>query len=98
MEIEKGKTSKIRKESHPVAKEVTEQLKAFTRTKKMLINALAERDKTIPELATELQIPEDVVLYNIMSLIKYNVIETGEVDDMEEYFYYKIKTDGKNKS
>ena len=98
MEVEKGKTAKYLKESHPVPKEVKEQLKYFTRTKKMLINALKEGDKTVPQLADELNLPSDEVMYQLMSLLKYGFVETGEIDDMDEYFTYKIKSDGKNKS
>jgi len=91
MEVEKGKTAKYLKEKHPVPKEVTEQLKYFTRTKKSLLNALKESDKTVPQLAEELKLPKNEVMFQLMSLLKYGLVETGEVDDMDEYFYYKIK-------
>ena len=91
MEIEKGKTAKYLKEKRPVPKEVTEQLKYFTRTKKQILNALKESDKTVPQLAEELQMSKDEVMFQLMSLLKYGFIETGEIDDMDEYFFYKIK-------
>ena len=91
MEIEKGKTAKYLKEKRPVPKEVTEQLKYFTRTKKSILNALKEDEKTVPQLAKELNIPTDEVMFQLMSLLKYGFIETGEIDDMDEYFFYKIK-------
>ena len=96
MDIEKGKTAKYLKEKHPVPREVTEQLKYFTRTKKSILNALKEGDKTIPQLAKELNMPTNEVVFQLMSLLKYGFVETGEIDDMDEYFYYKIKSDGKN--
>ena len=96
MEVEKGKTAKYLKEKHPVPREVTEQLKYFTRIKKSILNALKEGDKTIPQLAEILAIPKDEVVFQLMSLLKYGFVETGEIDDMDEYFYYKIKSDGKN--
>jgi len=96
MDIEKGKTAKYLKEKHPVPREVTEQLKYFTRIKKSILNALKEGDKTIPQLAEILAIPKDEVVFQLMSLLKYGFVETGEIDDMDEYFYYKIKSDGKN--
>ncbi len=96
MEVEKGKTAKYLKEKRPVPREVTEQLKYFTRIKKSILNALKEGDKTIPQLAEILAIPKDEVVFQLMSLLKYGFVETGEIDDMDEYFYYKIKSDGKN--
>ena len=98
MEIEKGKTAKYLKEKRPVPKEVTEQLKYFTKTKKSILKALKEGDKTVPHLAEELNMPKDEVLFQLMSLLKYGFVETGEMDDMDEYFYYKIKNNGKDKS
>jgi predicted ArsR family transcriptional regulator len=96
MEVEKGKTAKYLKETHPVPKQVTEQLKYFTKTKKTILNALKEGEKTIPQLANELNIAKEEVVFQLMSLLKYGFVETGEMDDMDEYFYYKIKSNGKN--
>lgn len=98
MEVEKGKTAKYLKEQHPVPKEVTEQLKYFTKTKKALLNALKEEHKTVPMLAEELGMPKEEVLFQLMSLLKYGFVEPDEMDDMDEYFYYKIKSNGKNQS
>ena len=84
-------TAKILKEKRPVPKEVTERLKYFTKTKKLILNALKEEDKTVPQLADELNIPPDEVMFQLMSLLKYGQVQTGEQDDMDEYFYYKIK-------
>ena len=84
-------TARILKEHHPVPKEVTERLKYFTKMKKQILTALREGDKTIPQLSDELGIPADEVMFHLMSLLKYGEVETGEIDDMDEYFYYKIK-------
>ena len=91
MEIEKGKTAKYLKAKRPVPKEVTEHLKYFTKIKKSIMTALKEGDKTVPQLAEKLKIPKDEVMYQLMSLLKYGFVETGEIDDMDEYFSYKIK-------
>ncbi len=98
MEIEKGKTAKYLKEKRPVPPEVTEHLKYFTKMKKLLLNALKEGEKTVPQLSEELKLPKDEVMFQLMSLLKYGFVETGEIDDMDEYFYYKIKSNGKDKS
>ena len=96
MEVEKGKTAKYLKTKRPVPKEVTEQLKYFTKMKKQLLTALKEGSKTVPQLATELNLPKKEVMFQLMSLLKYGFVETGEIDDMDEYFSYKIKSNGKN--
>ncbi len=98
MEIEKGKTAKYLKAKRPVPGEVTEQLKYFTKTKKLLLQALKEKQKTVPQLAEELNMPKEEVMFQLMSLLKYGYIEAGETDDMDEYFYYKMKRHGKNQS
>ncbi len=98
MEAEKGKTHKYLRERRPVPKEVTEQLKVFTKTKKSILNALKEGDKTIPQLSEVLNMPKEEVMFQLMSLLKYGFVETGEIDDMDEYFYYKVKDNGKDKS
>jgi len=96
MEIVKGKTAKYLKEKRPVPKTVTEHLKQFTKTKKNILNALKESDKTVPQLAEALKMPKDVIMFQLMSLLKYGFVETGEIDDMDEYYFYKIKGHGKN--
>ena len=96
MEPEKGKTAKYLKTKRPVPKEVTEQLKQFTKAKKSILNALKEGDKTIPQLAETLKMPADEVVFQLMSLLKYGFVETGDMDDMDKYFYYKLKQNGKN--
>lgn len=98
MEIEKGKTAKYLKEKRPVPKEVTERLKYFTKIKKAILEAIKEEHKTVPQLAEKLNLTKDEVLFHLMSLMKYGYVEPDEMDDMDEYFYYKIKGNGKNKS
>ena len=96
MKVEKGKTAKYLKQTRPVPKEVTEQLKQYTKSKKLLLTALKEGDKTIPQLSAELNLPTDKVMFQLMTLLKYGFVEVGEIDDMDEYFYYKIKSNGKD--
>lgn len=94
MEIIKGKTIKYIKEKRTVPKAVKDELKQFNQMKKALLSALKESPKTIPQLAEILQLPKDVVMFNLMSLLKYGFVEAGEIDDKDEYFYYKIKDNG----
>jgi DNA-directed RNA polymerase specialized sigma subunit len=91
MEIEKGKTFKYLREKHEVPQEVKDQLKEFNRIKKEILEALKENDLTIDQLSQKLNMPKPDVVYYLMSLVKYGLVEIGEVDDMDEYFTYKLK-------
>jgi DNA-directed RNA polymerase specialized sigma subunit len=91
MEIEKGKTFKYLREKREVPQEVKDQLKEFNRIKKAMLDALKESDLTIDQLTQKLNMPKSEVVYYLMSLIKYGFVQTGVVDDMDEYFTYKLK-------
>jgi DNA-directed RNA polymerase specialized sigma subunit len=91
MEVEKGKTAKYLREKRPVSQEVKDNLKEFNSIKKAILDALTESDLTIVELTQKLNMPKHEVVYYLMSLIKYGFVQTGAVDDMDEYFSYKLK-------
>ncbi|MCX6236129.1 MAG: hypothetical protein NTX93_01415 [Bacteroidia bacterium] len=91
MEIEKGKTFKILKEKREVSLEAKDNLKQFSRIKKSILDALKESDLTIEQITQKLDLPKYEVVFYLMSLVKYGFVQTGEVDDMDEYFTYKIK-------
>lgn len=64
----------------------------FVRMKNKISDVLETGFKTIPELAEATNLPIHEVTYNIMSLRKFGyIIETGEVDDLDEYCFYKLK-------
>ena len=96
MEVEKGKTAKYLREKQPVSEQVKDELKKFNKKKKALLTALKDGEKTVPQLAKELELQTDEVMYQLMSLLKYGFVEAGTIDDMDEYFTYKIKSNGKN--
>jgi predicted transcriptional regulator len=91
MEIEKGKTFKYLRDKREVPQAVKDQLKNFNRIKKAILDALKEDDLTIDLLTQKLNMPKPEVVYYLMSLVKYGLVQTGEVDDMDEYFTYKLK-------
>ena len=91
MEVEKGKTAKYLREKRPVSQEAKDNLKKFNSIKKAILDALTESDLTIVELTQKLNMPKHEVVYYLMSLIKYGFVQTGDVDDMDEYFTYKLK-------
>jgi len=91
MEVEKGKTIKYIKEEKAVSDNVKQNLKEFARLKKLIKNALKEGPKTIPQIAETTGLKDYTVTYYLMTLRKYGEVETGEIDDMDEYFFYQLK-------
>jgi len=91
MEIEKGKTVKYLKDKRQVSQAAKDNLKEYLRVKKAIMDALKDNDLTINDLTKKLQMPRHEVVYYLLSLVKYGFVQTGEIDDMDEYFLYKLK-------
>jgi len=91
MEIEKGKTFKYLRDKREVSQAAKDNLKKFNRIKKTVLDALKENDMTIDQLTKILYMPKDEVVFYVMSLVKYGFVQTGTIDDMDEYFSYKLK-------
>lgn len=91
MEVEKGKTAKyLREKLGGVPEQAKENLKAFNRIKKLMLEALATEELTIKQLSEKLNMPTDEVMYHLLSLVKFGFVKVGEIDDMDEYYSYKI--------
>jgi DNA-directed RNA polymerase specialized sigma subunit len=91
MEVEKGKTFRYLREKREVSQAAKDNLKHFTRIKKDILDALKEKEMTIAELTEKLGMPKYEVVFYLMSLVKYGQVQTGSIDDMDEYFTYKLK-------
>jgi predicted transcriptional regulator len=91
MEIEKGKTYKYLQQKKEVSQETKDNLKQFTKIKKAILGALQEKEMNIAELSQKIDMPKHEMVYYLMSLIKYGFVQTGTLDDMDEYFTYKLK-------
>ena len=94
MEIEKGKTYKYLREKREVSQSAKDNQKQFSKIKKAILEFLQEGDLTIEELTKKLNMPKHEVVYYLMSLVKYGLVQTGAVDEMDAYFSYKLKTNG----
>jgi predicted Rossmann fold nucleotide-binding protein DprA/Smf involved in DNA uptake len=91
MEVEKGKTAKyLREKLGGVPEQAKENLKEFSRIKKQMLEALATDELTIKQLADKLNMPTDEVMYHLLSLVKFGFVKVGEIDDMDEFYSYKI--------
>jgi DNA-directed RNA polymerase specialized sigma subunit len=91
MEVEKGKTFRYLREKREVSQAAKDNLKHFTRLKKDILDALKEKEMTIAELTEKLGMPKHEVVFYLMSLVKYGQVQTGSIDDMDEYYTYKLK-------
>ena len=87
----KTKTIKIIKETRKVPKHVSDSRKQYVQIRKTILEALKDEGKTIPQIAKETNTPLDVTTYYLMSLIKFGEIAVEGIDDMDEYFIYKLK-------
>lgn len=85
------KTIDIIKEKRQVSDSVKRDMKAFNKLKKQILKSIETDQKTIPEIAKEIGVDMDVVTYSLMTLIRYGFIEASEIDDNDEYYYYKLK-------
>ena len=90
MEAESGKTAKYLREKQGVPEHVKEELKEFNRIKRAITDTLKEEELTIAQLSEKLQMPKHDVMYYLMSLVKYGIVATGEIDDRDEYYSYKL--------
>lgn len=91
MDNEKGKTYKYLREKREITQAAKDNQKQFSKIKKSILEALQESDLTIEQLTQKLNMPKHEVVYYLMSLVKYGFVQTGAVDDMDEYFSYKLK-------
>ena len=89
--MEKKKTIDVIKEKRTIPETLKEKRKEFNDVKKQIKKALGEEPKTIPQIAVETGISSQVITYTLMTCRKYGEIETGELDDMDEYFTYQLK-------
>ena len=87
----KIKTINILKETRTVPAHVLEGRKKYVRIRKAILEALKEEGKTIPQIAeaTELSSPETT--YYLMTHLKFGDVEVEGIDDMDEYYIYKLK-------
>lgn len=91
MEIEKGKTFRYMREKREVSQAAKDNQKKFNRIKKTILEALQESDLTIDQMTQKLNMPKEEVVFYLMSLLKYGYVQTSGMDDMDEYFSYKLK-------
>ncbi len=83
------------KEKMKVPDELQDMLKEYNKLKRTILKTIKTEAKTIPQIAEEANLSQDLTTYHVMTLLKYGQIEAGDIDDMDEYYYYKAKGKGK---
>lgn len=96
MSTERIMTFKILREKRKVSDRVKENLKQFNKDKKAILEALGKGDMTIVQISNETGMPKDKTMYILMSLVKFGFVSAGTVDEMDEYFTYKLKRNEQN--
>ncbi len=85
-----GKTIEIIKTKRKVPEALRQRHKEYLGLRKKIREALADGEATIPQISQKTGIPADQVVFLVMTLRKYDEIVAGDMDDMDEYYYYKL--------
>jgi len=85
------KTIQIIKETRKVPESVTENRNKFIKIRKNILEALKDGGKTIPQIADATKLPLFETTYYLLSLHKFGEVIVEGIDDMDEYFIYKLK-------
>jgi len=96
MSTERIMTVKILREKRKVSDRVKENLKQFNKEKKAILDALGKGDMTIAQISKETGMAKDKTMFILMSLVKFGFASAGTVDEMDEYFTYKLKKNEQN--
>lgn len=84
-------TIKKLKEERNIPDSLKEEVKEFGRINRAITNALKKGPKTIPQIADITKLETHKVTFHLMTLLKYGKIEAGDIDDMDEYYFYELK-------
>jgi DNA-binding transcriptional regulator YbjK len=87
----KIKTINIIKETRKVSPQVTEGRKKYIRIRKAILEALKDEAKTIPQIAESAQLPLSETTYYLMTLLKFGDVVVEGIDDMDQYYIYKLE-------
>jgi len=74
-----------------VSPEVKEKQKEYRQIRKSILKELEEGPKSIPDIAKATGYSQDIITFYLMTLRKYGEVLVDELDDMDEYFTYKLK-------
>lgn len=87
----KAKTIEIIKQKRTVPIAVTEGRKKYNGYRKAIRGALKNEPATIPQIAAKINLPLSETAYYVMAMQKFGEIVADNLDDMDEYYFYKLK-------
>ncbi|MDP4208230.1 MAG: hypothetical protein Q8928_05395 [Bacteroidota bacterium] len=87
----KTRTINIIKETRKVSAHVTEERKKYVKIRKTILETLKTEGKTIPQIAADTNLPVAETTYYLMTLQKFGEVTVEGIDDMDEYYIYKLK-------
>jgi predicted transcriptional regulator len=90
MEKIKRDSFKIKRESHPVSQQAKDDLKQYNAVKKKILDSMGNEELTIPQIADKIKMSKAETLYYVMSLLKFGLIQVLRIDDMDEFYIYKV--------
>ena len=83
----------LREEHKDTVAQTQAMLKEQQATRKQIKTAMKAGLKTIPEIATETELPADEVLWYVTAMKKYGLVVEGEMSG--EYFQYDLSEETK---
>jgi predicted transcriptional regulator len=83
----------LRERHGGMTKELQEYFKEQNRVRKALSEALKKGPRTVPELAREISLPAERVMWQLMAMKKYgSVVEAGDSGDYVAYAYKEAES------
>lgn len=87
----KEKTIEIIKQKRTVSGAVTERRKKYNSYRKAIRGVLKNEPATIPQIAEKIAMPLYETAYYVMAMQKFGEVVADNLDDMDEYYFYKLK-------
>jgi len=84
-------TIKIIRQKRTVPEQVNENRKRYNLFRKAIRDALKGRELTIPQIAAAIKMPVYDTTFYLMTMIRYGEVVAENLDDMDEYYFYKLK-------
>lgn len=82
---------KMEKRSSAGNKGAESGMKGYPQIWKSIMENLSDEPKTIPQIASSLQQPPELVTWHLMTMNKYYLVEAAGIDGNDEYFLYQLK-------
>lgn len=79
----------LKQERAEAVEPAQEWLKTQQQIRKLIRTVLGKEEKTVPEVSNETDLPSHVVLWHLMAMKKYDLVEETDLDG--QYYRYQLK-------